>query len=56
VIAPTLHEWTTFDHAKNGGRTVDEGFAYASDRNEHWLTVDELREMAGEPATAVPGT
>jgi UDP-N-acetylglucosamine 4,6-dehydratase/5-epimerase len=56
VIAPTLHEWTTFDHAKNGGRTVDEGFAYASDRNTHWLTVDELREMAGEPATAVPGT
>jgi UDP-N-acetylglucosamine 4,6-dehydratase len=56
VIAPALHEWTTFDHAANGGRKVEEGFAYASDRNEHWLTVDELREMAGEPATAIPGT
>jgi len=56
VIAPTHQEWATGDHTANGGRTVGDGFAYASDRNDHWLTLDELREMAGEPATATPGT
>ena len=39
-----------YDHAANGGRKVADGFNYASDTNDHWLTVDELREMAGEPA------
>jgi UDP-N-acetylglucosamine 4,6-dehydratase/5-epimerase len=55
VIAPTLHEWTMFDHAGNGGRLVPDGFTYSSDANDHWLTVDELREMAGQPVTAAPG-
>jgi UDP-N-acetylglucosamine 4,6-dehydratase/5-epimerase len=55
VIAPTLHEWSVFDHASNGGRPVADGFTYSSETNDHWLTVDELREMAGQPVTAVPG-
>jgi len=55
VIGPTFHEWTVFDHAANGGRLVSDGFNYSSDANDHWLTVDELREMAGQPAAAVPG-
>jgi UDP-N-acetylglucosamine 4,6-dehydratase len=50
VIAPAFHEWTLHDHAANGGHRVADGFTYASDTNDHWLTVDELREMAGEPA------
>ena len=50
VIAPAFHDWTLYDHAANGGRKVADGFNYASDTNDHWLTVDELREMAGEPA------
>jgi len=55
VIAPAFHEWTVFDHAANHGRRVADGFTYASDANDHWLTVDELRDMAGEPAAAASG-
>jgi UDP-N-acetylglucosamine 4,6-dehydratase len=55
VIAPTFHEWTTFDHASNGGRPVADGFTYSSDANDHKLTVDELREMAGLPLPTAPG-
>ena len=29
------------------GKLVPEGFEYRSDRNDRWLTIDELREMAG---------
>ena len=46
VIAPAFHEWSTHDYSKNGGRRVADGFTYASDSNTHWLTLDELREMA----------
>jgi UDP-N-acetylglucosamine 4,6-dehydratase len=55
VIAPAFHDWSTFDFRSNGGRSVPDGFTYASDTNEHRLTVDELREMIGHPVTAAPG-
>jgi UDP-N-acetylglucosamine 4,6-dehydratase/5-epimerase len=55
VIAPAFHEWTVHDHAADGGRKVADGFAYASDTNDHWLTVEELREMAGQPVATSPG-
>jgi len=55
VIAPAFHEWSTFDFRTGGGRQVPDGFTYASDTNEHTLTVDELREMIGQPVTAAPG-
>jgi UDP-N-acetylglucosamine 4,6-dehydratase len=55
VIGPAFHEWTTFDHAANGGRAVTDGFRYSSETNDHWLTIDELREMAGQPVAAAPG-
>ncbi|MDX9996314.1 MAG: UDP-N-acetylglucosamine 4,6-dehydratase (inverting), partial [Rhodocyclaceae bacterium] len=29
----------------SGGRWCDETFRYSSDKNDHWLTVDELRAM-----------
>lgn len=50
LIAPAFHEWTKFDFRGSGGRPVPDGFTYASDTNDHWLTSDELREMAGAPA------
>jgi UDP-N-acetylglucosamine 4,6-dehydratase len=50
IIAPAFHEWTTFDFRSNGGRPTAEGFMYSSDTNDHWLTSDELRAMAGTPA------
>jgi UDP-N-acetylglucosamine 4,6-dehydratase/5-epimerase len=55
VIAPAFHEWSTFDFRSNGGRQVADGFTYASDTNEHQLTIDELREMIGQPVAAAPG-
>ena len=52
VIAPAFHEWGISDFRAGGGRPVGDGFTYSSDTNEHWLTFDELREMADEPAAA----
>lgn len=55
VIAPAFPQWSTFDFRSTGGRPVADGFTYSSDTNDHWLTVDELREMAGQPVAASPG-
>ena len=55
IIAPAFHEWSTFDFRSNGGRLVADGFTYSSDANDHWLTTEELREMAEHPVAAVPG-
>ena len=46
VIAPAFHEWSVFDYSSNGGRRVGDDFTYTSDGNSHWLTVEELRDMA----------
>jgi UDP-N-acetylglucosamine 4,6-dehydratase/5-epimerase len=55
VIGPTFHEWSDFDHKAGGGRPVADGFTYSSETNDHWLTIDELREMVGQPVAAAPG-
>jgi UDP-N-acetylglucosamine 4,6-dehydratase/5-epimerase len=46
VIAPAFHDWSSFDYAANGGRRVAPYFSYASDTNDHWLTPEELLELA----------
>jgi UDP-N-acetylglucosamine 4,6-dehydratase/5-epimerase len=43
VILPEFHPWRATDYAL--GRPVQPGFRYSSDRNEHWLSADELRAM-----------
>lgn len=45
VIEPEFHWWSGSSHVARGGTPVDEGFCYASDTNDQWLTIDELREM-----------
>lgn len=55
IIAPAFHEWGVFDFRAAGGRPVADGFTYSSETNDHWLTVDELREMAGYSVAAAPG-
>jgi UDP-N-acetylglucosamine 4,6-dehydratase len=50
VITPAFHEWTTFDYRSNGGRSVAGNFTYSSNGNDHWLTVDELRDIVGQTA------
>lgn len=44
IIQPTIHSWR-IDFPFDGGRAVEEGFSYRSDKNDWWLTVEELREM-----------
>jgi UDP-N-acetylglucosamine 4,6-dehydratase len=43
VIQP-LHSWWKSDAWQ--GKSVPEGFHYASDNNPQWLTVDELKKLA----------
>jgi len=45
VIQPEFGWWTN-EHLT--GAPMPEGFAYTSDRNDHWLSSDELRAMIGD--------
>lgn len=46
IIEP-LHPWWSDGHA-GGGARVHDGFAYVSNENDHWLSVEELRNMIDE--------
>ncbi|MBV8520709.1 MAG: UDP-N-acetylglucosamine 4,6-dehydratase (inverting) [Acetobacteraceae bacterium] len=43
VIVPTFEGWTP--RLPAGGQACADGFRYSSDRNEHWLSVEQLQEM-----------
>jgi UDP-N-acetylglucosamine 4,6-dehydratase len=45
VIQPEMDWWPEL---RLDGSPVDDGFAYASDANTDWLTVDQLREMVAD--------
>lgn len=48
AIMPTFHEWSAeADIAEIGGKLCPDGFRYSSDTNTRWLTMEELRTMAG---------
>lgn len=48
AILPTFHDWDSKAYMdQNGGKLCPEGFRYSSDTNTRWLTVEELRSMAG---------
>jgi UDP-N-acetylglucosamine 4,6-dehydratase len=48
AILPSFHEWTSEELGQtNGGRRCPSGFRYGSDTNTQWLTVEDLRQMAG---------
>ena len=57
VIQPAFPWWSDDLALEIGGRPVADGFMYASDGNDRWLSVEELRRMiADEPAAkAAPG-
>jgi UDP-N-acetylglucosamine 4,6-dehydratase/5-epimerase len=47
-ILPMFHDWDAEGYyQQNGGTWCPDGFSYSSDRNDHWLTAEELRAMAG---------
>jgi UDP-N-acetylglucosamine 4,6-dehydratase/5-epimerase len=48
AILPTFHDWDSKLYMdQNGGKLCQEGFRYSSDTNSKWLTLEELRTMAG---------
>jgi UDP-N-acetylglucosamine 4,6-dehydratase len=54
VIHPAFSWWSESLAFEAGGRPVADGFVYASNTNDRWLTVAELRELLGEPPTPEP--
>lgn len=46
VIQP-VHPWWNQDNW-SGEEPMPDGYKYASDKNDRWLTIEELREMIGE--------
>jgi UDP-N-acetylglucosamine 4,6-dehydratase len=45
IVEPEFHWWSSAEHISNGGKPVKEGFRYASNTNDRWLTVEELKEL-----------
>jgi len=43
VVQPTIAEWGYVP--PEGGKPVPAGFAYRSDTNDQWLSVEEMRDM-----------
>jgi UDP-N-acetylglucosamine 4,6-dehydratase len=54
VIHPAFPWWSDALAYEHGGRPVAEGFVYASDTNDRWLGVAELRALVGEAPARVP--
>jgi UDP-N-acetylglucosamine 4,6-dehydratase len=46
VIQP-VHSWWNRDNW-NGAEPLPDGYKYASNKNDQWLTIEELRQMIGE--------
>ena len=56
VIRPPFHEWDSSAYARQGGgKPCPDGFNYCSDTNTQWLTVEQLRKMAGLTDEAAGG-
>jgi len=49
-VQPEYASWPVRDHE---GAPVPPGFRYASDTNDWWLSVDEVREMSADVEAAV---
>ena len=46
IIQPALPWWDGIEYKKlNGGKAVKDDFAYASNINDRWLTIEELQDM-----------
>jgi UDP-N-acetylglucosamine 4,6-dehydratase len=43
IIEPEFHWWTDKNIYK--GKRLSDGFRYTSDKNDQWLTKEELRTM-----------
>ena len=48
IVEPEFKWWSNKKHMVNGGVPVPENFRYASNTNDRWLTVEELRKLIGD--------
>jgi UDP-N-acetylglucosamine 4,6-dehydratase len=46
VIEPAYSWWLAGDYLKEG-KLLPDGFVYTSDRNDQWLSMQELQRMIG---------
>jgi UDP-N-acetylglucosamine 4,6-dehydratase len=54
VVQPAFPWWSDGLGYQDGGRPVPEGFVYASNTNDRWLSVEELRALTeGHPVPAL---
>ncbi len=47
IIQPAQHRWKVIVREKEG-KELPDGFVYTSDRNDRWLTLEELGKMIGD--------
>lgn len=45
IIYPHFDWWDSEKYIIEGGRLVNEGFEYSSEKNKHWLSVDEIKYL-----------
>ena len=45
IIYPHFDWWDSEKYIIEGGRLVNEGFEYSSEKNQHWLSVDEIKYL-----------
>ena len=44
-ILPSIYNWSDDPKRVKGGQNVSDGFVYSSDKNENWLTDEELHQL-----------
>jgi UDP-N-acetylglucosamine 4,6-dehydratase len=45
IIEPEFRWWSNKKHTDNGGIALPEGFVYASNTNDMWLSIEELKTL-----------
>ena len=45
IIYPNFDWWDYKQYFTEGGKKVKEGFRYSSDKNEKWLSIEDLKEL-----------
>lgn len=45
IVYPQFDWWDSEKYIIEGGRLVNEGFEYSSEKNKHWLSVDEIKYL-----------
>ncbi|TDX58913.1 UDP-N-acetylglucosamine 4,6-dehydratase (inverting) [Orenia marismortui] len=46
IIQPQFNWWGANNH--NDGQDLEEGFEYRSDKNDQWISIEEMRRLIGE--------